>query len=487
MRYLTILFAFVCVTLWLNCAWADPPHPTKPKSIKTKPKIAQDLPVFHSWADTVSQSSDPKAIAGRVVTTLEPHLDYLTGAKPIDSSATNLIYVKELWALVQEVARQRSAQAVINDLKSPFKRSDAMIGLKYEIEAAATANSELSKTLSELSGLESSQRVKGFRTVQYRTIPILYGTDRMLANANDYNNYYGHKRDALQCGTVVVSIPSDHAPGAVERPDWKLLQVQEDPLKHIVVQKITPVDDSSLIAELLRNEVDMTDENSALVYVHGYNSTFAEAARRAAQLAYDLNYPGVPMLFSWPSAGDLPDYATDEAACEWSAPDLETFLIYVAESGVQNINLIAHSMGNRALTYALMRIHAQYPELVFNQIILAAPDIDAGVFTDQIVPAIRDMAVRVTLYASDSDKAIMLSHGLHAFPRAGCGGECIIVADGLDTIEATGIDTSLLGMGHNYFAESRVLIADLISVLNDNLEPSERQLQPQGGGFWALK
>ena len=48
-----------------------------------------------------------------------------------------------------------------------------------------------------------------------------------------------------------------------------------------------------------------------LVYVHGYNMSFDETATRAAQLAYDLDFPGLPFFFSWPSAGKLLGYLRD--------------------------------------------------------------------------------------------------------------------------------------------------------------------------------
>jgi esterase/lipase superfamily enzyme len=40
-------------------------------------------------------------------------------------------------------------------------------------------------------------------------------------------------------------------------------------------------------------------------YMNGYNVTFADAARRTAQIAYDLRFEGDPAFFSWPSQGDM--------------------------------------------------------------------------------------------------------------------------------------------------------------------------------------
>ena len=78
------------------------------------------------------------------------------------------------------------------------------------------------------------------------------------------------------------------------------------------------------------------------------------AARRVAQLAYDLDFDGTPMLYSWPSQASPTAYAVDEAAVGISGRRMADFLeTVVAQSGAEHIHLIAHSMGNRALIEAL--------------------------------------------------------------------------------------------------------------------------------------
>ena len=55
---------------------------------------------------------------------------------------------------------------------------------------------------------------------------------------------------------------------------------------------------------------------------------------------------------------------------------------------VKKLNVIANSMGSRGLVDALERLKIKkfYEEFVFNQIILAAADIDAQIFVEQIAP-----------------------------------------------------------------------------------------------------
>jgi esterase/lipase superfamily enzyme len=86
-------------------------------------------------------------------------------------------------------------------------------------------------------------------------------------------------------------------------------------------------------------------------------------------------------------------------------------------------------MGNRALTRALEQLAAVMADPAapnFSEVILTAPDIDAEVFR-QVAASFRGAARRVTLYASAKDRALRASHKFHGYPRAGDGGENIVV------------------------------------------------------------
>ncbi|MDQ6656572.1 MAG: alpha/beta fold hydrolase, partial [Verrucomicrobiota bacterium] len=213
-------------------------------------------------------------------------------------------------------------------------------------------------------------------------------------------------------------------------------------------------------------------DRSAFVFIHGFNTSFDDAAYRTAELAYDLNFPGVPMMYSWASAESLPAYFEDLETAKWSAPHLQEFLQKVAErSGAKSIHLIAHSMGNRVLTQALVDMPASGSPL-FDDVIMAAPDLDAETFTRnwQQLPQI---AKRFTLYASSTDRVLRLASNLPRarYARLGWGGADIVVLPGLDSIDATGIDTSLLG--HSY--EGCKPVVDDLRLLFDKALPASRR------------
>ena len=222
--------------------------------------------------------------------------------------------------------------------------------------------------------------------------------------------------------------------------------------------------------------VARSQRKEAFVFVHGYNVAFADAARRTAQVAHDLKFSGAPIFYSWPSQAEMVDYLVDETNVVWTVPHLKEFLLGVAhKSGATSIHLVAHSMGNRALTSALREMHAemrgQCPK--FHQIVLTAPDIDADVFRRDLAPAIIQTAGRVTLYASSNDEALTLSKQFHGYPRAGDSGDLVVVVPSVDTIDVSSIDTSLVG--HSYYGDNSTVLADLFELMQASKSPDQRR------------
>ena len=74
--------------------------------------------------------------------------------------------------------------------------------------------------------------------------------------------------------------------------------------------------------------------------------------------------------------------------------------------------------------------------------VFAAPDVSQDVFREQIRMA-RKMGALRTLYASEYDRAILISESYHKAPRAGSGGANILVANGVESVDTR------LG-GHSY-------------------------------------
>ena len=204
-----------------------------------------------------------------------------------------------------------------------------------------------------------------------------------------------------------------------------------------------------------------------------------------------MKFDGAPIFYSWPSQGGLLRYTVDETNAAWTMPNLKQFLLSVAQrSGAESVHLIAHSMGNRPLTAALQALAAESPDgrRLFREVVLTAPDIDAEVFCRDIAPAIIRTADRVTLYASSNDKALNVSKQFHGYPRAGESGENLIIVAGVDTVDVSAIDSSLIG--HSYYGSNDTVVADMIDLLVASKPPDLRRwLKPAGSGqgrYWVF-
>lgn len=325
----------------------------------------------------------------------------------------------------------------------------------------------------------------------FTLVEVFYATDRNATASRDPARFYGSRRGegGLRYGLCEVSIPEDHRIGHLEGPSWRRFEFRADPEKHVVLLGLTELSGERLFEDLSATLRD-SQKNQILLFLHGFNVSFEDAARRTAQMAYDLKFEGAAAFYSWPSKGALAAYTHDEATVEWTIPHLKGFLEdLAARSGAEAIHLIAHSMGNRALTRALEQLAAVMADPdapSFSEVILTAPDIDADVFR-QVAAAFRRAARRVTLYASDRDRALLASHKVHGYPRAGDGGPNVVVVPGIDTVDASAVDTDLVG--HFYYGDNRSVLSDVFYVLRGHSPGDRSMLRARtcpAGSYWAF-
>jgi esterase/lipase superfamily enzyme len=279
--------------------------------------------------------------------------------------------------------------------------------------------------------------------------------------------------------------------GTLEGPAISKLEFREDPERHVVLLAVAERDRASFF-RALGSRIGASPKRNALVFIHGYNITFAEAARRTAQLAYDLAFDGAPLFYSWPSQGNVPGYVIDANNTDWTATHLKDVLAGLAErSGADNIYVIAHSMGTRALVAAVEDLGRERPSVraKIREVILAAPDIDAEIFVRDIAPRIAAEGAGITVYASANDKAMVASRNLHGYPRAGDSSRGLAVARGVDMIDASGAGTDFVG--HAYYGDSASIISDMFEIIRHGKRPAARQwLQPVGEAsarYWLFR
>lgn len=243
--------------------------------------------------------------------------------------------------------------------------------------------------------------------------------------------------------------------------------------------------------------ISALDKDDLLLFVHGFNTNFTNAAIRAAQLGHDTNFDGEVILYSWPSKQSPATYPKDKDRAEENFELLSGFLADVAEKTDKEIHIVAHSMGTYLLMNALQlledRIKSDENLLsarrkhhdgnVFGQIILAAPDIAEDDYRKTFGSMNLDnLAHRITLYSAENDHVLDVSRIINHFvegtsqPRIGDTSKSFVVIPGIDTVDARQ-EISPQFFGHSFYANYRSLVTDIHLLLRYGTSPDKRMLQ----------
>ncbi len=291
-------------------------------------------------------------------------------------------------------------------------------------------------------------------------VRIFVATTREAADLPQYFN--GERSPKLAFAKLDITVPRTHKAGELELPD---IGAAADPAKHFAVVDVNRLDLTPIVAEVKREiQRRPASERDVLVFVHGYNTNFADAAYRFAQIIYDSGFKGVPVLFTWPSRGQLLQYPYDRESAFYSRDFLEANLHAISRDlGTTRIDILAHSMGT-LLTLEAVRQAAIRGDGGFGgklrDIILAAPDVDLDVFKMQM----RQIKRPVTVFVSADDRALAFSRRF-AGDKTRLGAisakDTEIVAD-LEKLGASIIDLSEISSGdslkHAKFAASPKIV-----------------------------
>jgi esterase/lipase superfamily enzyme len=193
------------------------------------------------------------------------------------------------------------------------------------------------------------------------------------------------------------------------------------------------------VYDLAENE----KQSHVTLFVHGYNQTFAKAARSYQELCARLfegpDSLGLCILYDWPSRGNLLGYQPDRSHARLCARDLADvlsalfdWLVKKQEQTIANpakackakVSPIAHSMGNyvvqKAMAAAWTRKNQPLLVSLINQLVMVAADVDSDLF-DSGAPdnddgnAIANLTYRITALYTGRDSVLGASAGLKHF------------------------------------------------------------------------
>lgn len=430
---------------------------------------------------------------------------------------------------------RRVVKAIVNRIASDFE----------EQNGATMVSTKDCAQFHDRRGGHGSGDLERRGDARFESVRVVFATDRIkgIQSKNrdgrpDLDALFENKADgAMHLGCAWVSVPRDDAARAELALPLAPLQggTALDRGNHFAVDHFEVLHSSRQLG--LGQEVALVDEgynqtaDKALLYIHGYNTSFASALLRVAQIAAAINYKGRVYLFSWPSRAKLATYFDDMDQAERSEMSLQYFLRLVLRDGnVKSLDVLSHSMGAQGLLRSMDALRPIFDRRVWmidrnnpgdtmtspndrlrlGQVIFAAPDVSSPVF-EKKVAALAPFARRVTVYTSALDLALKVSLRLR-FQQSRAGlvgfdGDPVYVegADNIHVIEAmdsTGPSKLLwpvwsmkryVDFNHNYFARNPAVLADIQSVLRDGVEmkiskqnPTDRRLRDRLYSFDAM-
>ncbi|CAK0772652.1 putative Alpha/beta hydrolase [Azospirillaceae bacterium] len=270
-----------------------------------------------------------------------------------------------------------------------------------------------------------------------------------------------------------------------------------------------------IVAIDFRTETEVIDalavsDNDLLVFIHGTANAFPDAIKRAAYNQLWLSNFNIPnasssfdvLAFTWPSngytiwdtlrnGGILGDYRHDQKNAKASAAALCSFLGAIDRLRAQpnrpkrrRVNLLCHSMGNWAFSFAVERLYSGSGETppavpLFEEAILAAADEVSTTFgqPNGRLANLWRLAREITVYYANDDIAMDLSHTANGDWGLGYNGPANkadlhqFSPNVYEFVNCTGVNDYINTLvdapdrSHQYYRQSPIVRADIVTTL----------------------
>jgi esterase/lipase superfamily enzyme len=273
----------------------------------------------------------------------------------------------------------------------------------------------------------------------------------------------------------------------------------------------------------IQRRLAQSPKREVLLYVHGFNETFATAAYTAAELCHFLGREPVCAFFTWPASSTgnfLISYTTTTEAADYAVEHLKKSLRAIATTpGLEGLHILAHSRGTAVTLSAVRELGMEAiaagkePANLYKikNLVLLSPDIDVQLAGQAMTSFISDpdlvtvwpearlprvLEGRLTIYSSPEDRALAVSQWLfRSRRRAGQLGpedltdkaqRYLEVGGRTDLISYEGERTDLFG--HSYFTTNPQVSTDLIQLIRYGRQLGEpgRELIRTGLVTWKF-
>ena len=362
-------------------------------------------------------------------------------------------------------------------------------------------------------------------------VDLLFVTDRKPETSSDGTMVYGAGRSAsLGFGSAIVEIGKEltwqhlvemsetssrqYSPSLRVVLRTELDRFPPTPHAFLVVGGEAKEDpkvraEYEQVAQLFRQEVNRrmleTEANEVDIFIHGFKNSFDKAAVALAEYWHFIGRRGVPLLYSWPAANKgLFGYFVDRESGEFTIYHLKNLLRLLASfPEVKRINLLAHSRGTDVAASALRELiiearaagHDPYKLYRVENLIMAAPDLDFDIVRQRLMAEkIGPAFGQITVYSSDTDKALGLSQTLMSGTRFGLlnatdlGEREQALFSVVKNVAFINVQSTRSFIGHGYFLNNPSTSSDIIQILNTGSKPGEpeRPLTHIMLNFWEM-
>jgi esterase/lipase superfamily enzyme len=216
------------------------------------------------------------------------------------------------------------------------------------------------------------------------------------------SSFSGLRTSRLSYAKYNISVPPNHIEGQIEWPKGT-----PDPENDFVTTQVTPYTS----ATDFRNALPRPRSDTAVIYVHGFNTTFAEGLYRMAQITHDIGGQDTTVHYSWPATQNTLEYTRDRDSVLFARDGLESLLITLSDRGFKRIVILAHSIGSNLVVETLRQISLQGRQDVLkrvNGVVLISPDIDTNLFETQI-SRIKPLPKPFVVFGDEADLALKVS------------------------------------------------------------------------------
>jgi esterase/lipase superfamily enzyme len=177
-------------------------------------------------------------------------------------------------------------------------------------------------------------------------LPTTRSPDPCWIGQLDQSPDFGTGRAPVSYGAILTTVPKDRSFGSARLPDWQIGPIRfalrcADRAREPSLVKIDALE-KDVFYTRFQEWLLKSNGRRAIVYVHGFNTSFDDPFPILGLAVADLRMPIV--IFSWPSAVGLTGYRSAASTADWAQHDLAEFLReFARRAGVEHVTLLAHS------------------------------------------------------------------------------------------------------------------------------------------------